>query len=92
MISKGIDPTEMDIWFFTLDDFVTKLDIANCCKLVNQSSCHLVATEALKKLVIVSASYSEAIELASTFDPIVEAVMPEAYISLVPDSEEDVDE
>ena len=92
VISEGIDPTEMEIWYFTLIDSVTKLDIANFCEFVGQNSCHLVTTGALKKLVFVSASYSEAIDLASTFDPIVEAVMPEAYISLVPDSEEDVDE
>ena len=46
----------------------------------------------MKKLVFVPASYSEAMQQASTFNPIVVSVIPKVYISLVADIVEGADE
>ena len=49
VMSEGIDPTEVEVWYFTLDDSVTMLDIANFYEVVGRSSCHLVTTGALNE-------------------------------------------
>ena len=92
VIPDGSDPTEVEVWYFTLNDSVTVFDLARFCEPLGQHLCHMVTSGALKKLVLVSANFSEVNVVATTFDSIVEAAMPEFYISLIPDNEDDVEE
>ena len=90
VIPSGIDPAEVEVWFFTLYDSVTQFDLDRFCDPLGHTLCHLVTSGALKKLVFVSANYSMVQVLVITFYTLVDFVMPDFEISLAPDNEDDV--
>ena len=88
-IPSGIDVADVDVWYFILYDFVDDTDMDSFCASLGYSLCHNVTSGAMGKLVYVSAPFEEVNLLANTFDNLVDAVLPDYNVSLIPDNEDD---
>ena len=88
-IPEGMDPGEVTVWFFEMYDFVTTDELSAFCGDLQQASCHLVTSGVLKKLVYLSANYEFVQDLVNTFYHLVDIVMPDFDLWLVPDDLED---
>ena len=88
-IPEGMDPDEVTLWFVEMYDFVTSDQLIEFCGELQQSSCHLVTSGVRKKLVYLSVTYEIVQTLVSSFYHLVDVVVPDFDLWLVPDDLED---